>query len=162
MLLIPSQLQRLACRALVPALLLWLGGGAGILSCCAANVEAATYRQDAASRFSARVADDSEASHCAAQMEHCHTEQSRANALSEASSCQAHKRFIGMMPCCSRAGQALDRARKSRIAPERADSQPAAKAVSAPQRESRAGWSAFTARIYDGSETYLRACVFLI
>lgn len=153
---IPAWFQNVTCRVLVPALLLWFGG-ASFLNCCAGGAMAAPVsRQDTQSHLSA----DGEADHCAVVSDHCH--KVKAQAPSATNLCAAHKQFVGLMPCCSPAGQAADRARRSRITQERADFQVINDESSVARETVRAVQTVFPARVRDGSETYLRDCLFLI
>jgi hypothetical protein len=158
---IPAQLEKLACRVLVPALLLWFSS-ASLLSCCARDALASAYRPQTA-QSSASVIEDSEAAHCADMQEHCSKAEQKAPVLSIVNLCNAHRQSSGPMPCCSPASQSADRARKSRIAPEaRAETIDIQDRWGSPQAIARPRPNAFTIPVRDRSGTYLRDCLFLI
>lgn len=153
---IAARFQRIACRVLVPALLLWFGGICFMDCCTGGKAFSAGHYLEAAeqSGVAAAALEEGEAAHCnrASQM---------ASAFGPANSC--HKQFKGAMPCCSPAGQSADFARKSRIVPESRQSLRAENEVArVPQLNAPVQPSLSTTRIRNRSGTYLRDCVFLI
>lgn len=160
---IPVQFQKIATRVLVPALLLWFGS-VSFLNCCAQDFRASAQDRDIVNQVSISAIEEEEATHCYAERGHCCSAQMQETAavVSE-NPCNAHRQSSGRMPCCSPAGQAADRARKSRVGPEeRADLQSLKTASGALESSARSIPYELTTEADDRSGTYLRDCVFLI
>jgi hypothetical protein len=159
---ISARLQRIGCRVLVPALLLWFGG-ISFMSCCAPEASAgSTYNlQGQAAESGSSLSEDGQAAHCVKKEDCCSGETSKVYALGPLNHCG--KQFNGPMPCCSRSGQPADRARRSRLAPEeREDALLKNETARISQSKPIVSSRATTIRARDRSGTYLRDCVFLI
>jgi hypothetical protein len=159
---ISARLQRIGCRVLVPALLLWFGG-ISFMSCCAPEAFAGSpYNlQGRAAESGSSLSEEGQAAHCLKKEDCCSGETSKVSALGPVYHCS--KQFNGPMPCCSRSGQPADRARRSRLAPqEREDALLKDETARVSQSKPTVSSPASTIRARDRSGTYLRECVFLI
>lgn len=159
----PEKFKRIACRLLVPALLLWLGG-TGFLHCCAHDAAAPVeIRREAVNYLDALLIEGEVAAHCAVEAGEgcCPQADSKISAQDSANFCRAP--LEGGVPCCSALKRGADRARKPFDTTRERETCPAADANPfLPQSKALGSLFASNALVHDRSGTYLRDCVFLI